>query len=135
MGEKVSNYDISSILGIFHLSQILWSFWNASLRNKIGSKNLILLGLFLLMISALCLGLIALSKDGSQFVTFALIARFVMGVGDMMIQMTCYCIVTSIFNDEMLKHIGFLEISSAIGRSIGPFLGGFIIDGMGYAAT
>ena len=41
----------------------------------------------------------------------------------MVIQITGHAVLTSIFNTEIAKYIGYIEISTGIGHFLGPTLG------------
>lgn len=49
--------------------------------------------------------------------------RFLQGVGDNLLGITCFCIVTQIFRDEMMLYVGYAEVAINIGLGIGPILG------------
>ena len=76
------------------------------------------------MISTGGLGAIEVIKNGNQFRYIALGLRFIQGAGDIMLQITCYGVICQLFTDDIMKYIGYIEISVGVGGGIGPFIGG-----------
>jgi MFS family permease len=68
-------------------------------KNKIGSKNTIVSGFFLMTSSTFGLGLIGLYNDPIYFKYTAIALRFFQGTGDTFLQITCYSVITNIFSD------------------------------------
>jgi len=94
------------------------------IKNWLGTKNTIVIGLVLVMISTGGLGAIEVIKNGNQFRYIALGLRFIQGAGDIMLQITCYGVICQLFTDDIMKYIGYIEISVGVGGGIGPFIGG-----------
>lgn len=44
----------------------------------------------------------------------------------MLLQVTCYSIVTNVFKEDMEKYVTFAEVALMLGEGIGPFLGAFV---------
>jgi MFS family permease len=70
-----------------------------------------------------------------MFYKAGLILRTVQGQGDILLQFTAYAIITSVFSDNIIKYIGYVEIIAGVGLSIGPLLGGFIYKDLDYQGT
>tara|TARA_B110000285_G_C15026383_1_gene564388 strand:+ start:46 stop:330 length:285 start_codon:yes stop_codon:yes gene_type:complete len=68
--------DSTYILAIWSVGQVVFSPFNSKLKNKIGAKNQILIGLFLVGITSLVLGLLSLVEDGTNFYIAAMFLRF-----------------------------------------------------------
>jgi MFS family permease len=121
---SLSDNDISLILAAFSVAQVIFSPFNSLIKNWLGTKNTIVIGLILVMISTGGLGAIAIIMNGNQFRYIALGLRFIQGAGDIMLQITCYGVICQLFTDDIMKYIGYIEISVGVGNGIGPFLGG-----------
>ena len=52
-----------------------------------------------------------------------------------MIQFTCYSIITSVYSDQLLKYIGYIEIVVGLGLGLGPMVGALIYPFGGYNGT
>jgi len=81
----LSANDISLILAAFSVAQVIFSPFNSLIKNWLGTKNTIVIGLFLVMISTGGLGAIAHIYNGNQFRYIALGLRFIQGAGDIML--------------------------------------------------
>ena len=52
-----------------------------------------------------------------------------------MIQFTCYAVITSVYSDQLLKYIGYIEIVVGLGLGLGPMVGALVYPYGGYAGT
>ena len=52
-----------------------------------------------------------------------------------MLQITCYGVVCSLFKDNVMKYIGYIEIAVGFGFGLGPGLGGQLYPYLGYQYT
>jgi MFS family permease len=43
-----------------------------------------------------------------------------------MLQITAYSVITQIFSSEIMKYIGYVEISVGVGLGLGPTIGSII---------
>ena len=73
------------ILSIFSVAQIVFAPFNAYIKNKLGSKNTMLIGFFIITISSFGLGVIAVFDHSSTFLYSALTLRFFQGQGDVLL--------------------------------------------------
>ena len=64
-----------------------------------------------------------------------MVLRFFQGQGDVLLQITGYSIVTSIFTDNMMKYIGYVEICVGLGLGLGPTIGSVFYSYLEYAGT
>jgi len=42
------------------------------------------------------------------------------------LQITCYSIITSVFKDDLIKYITYIEIIAGLGLTLGPCIGSLI---------
>jgi len=52
-----------------------------------------------------------------------------------LLQVTCYSIVTSVFKEDMEKYVTLVEVASMLGEGLGPFIGAAVQPFLGYAYT
>ena len=52
-----------------------------------------------------------------------------------MLQFTAYAMITSVFKDNLMKYIGYVEITAGLGLSVGPLLGGLLFTDLDYTGT
>lgn len=81
------------------------------------------------------LGFIAIIKDPVLFKWSAVALRFFQGQGDVLLQITGYSVITSIFSNEIMKYIGYIEISVGVGLGLGPTIGSVVFKFLGYEDT
>ena len=62
----------------------------------------------------------------------ALLARFMQGVGNALVQTACYAIITHVFSDKREQYLGYAEAVTGVGLMLGPVLGGPLYTAFGY---
>ena len=62
----------------------------------------------------------------------ALIARFIQGIGNAMVQTACYAIITFVYADNREQYLGYAEAVTGVGLMLGPVIGGPLYDLLGY---
>lgn len=100
--------------------------FNAYIKNKLGAKNTLLIGFFLITVTTYGLGLLSLIDNSDTFLYTALILRFFQGQGDVLLQFVGYSIICTVFADEIMKYIAYIEICVGLGLGVGPLIGGFL---------
>jgi MFS family permease len=75
-GYTINANDVSLIIAVFSVAQILFAPFNSLLKNKIGAKSLVLLGFLLLTVTTVGLGAIAKVSNPHNFKWFAIGLRF-----------------------------------------------------------
>lgn len=81
------------------------------------------------------LGGLSWIQNADTFVKTGIVLRVIQGQGDVLLQFTAYAIITSVFKDNLMKYIGYVEIIAGLGLSIGPLLGGLLFTNLEYAGT
>lgn len=90
------------IIGIFYIAQMLLAPLNSSIKGAIGAKNTLLIGFVILTAATFGLGAIARVSDPHWFKYLAVALRFVHGIGCIILQVTSYSIVTSLYPDDLV---------------------------------
>lgn len=101
---------------------------NSYIKKFCGSKNTVILGFAILGLNSLGLGMITKVSDARVYMWVSVLMRFLQGFGDNLINITCFCIITQIFRDDMMLWIGRAEVAIGLGLGIGPWLGQIIFD-------
>ena len=73
----ITETDIGWIIASFSLAQVMVSPFNSRIKNYLGTKNTMQIGMFLVMISTVGLGAIAHVKSNNTFKYIALVLRFI----------------------------------------------------------
>lgn len=77
--------DSSLILSVFSVAQIIFAPFNAMIKNKLGSKNAIVIGFGILTITTYGLGAVSYVTDPHMFKWIAVVLRFFQGQGDVLL--------------------------------------------------
>ena len=117
------------------MAQIVFAPFNSIIKNALGSKNTIVIGFFLLTITTFALGWIAAISNAQTFKYVAVVVRFFQGLGDILLQVTSYTVITTVFSDDVMKYISYIEITVGLGLGLGPALGSVICTQVGYQWT
>jgi MFS family permease len=76
-GFILDEFDISLIISVFSIAQIIFSPMNSFISNKLGAKNAVLLGFTVLTLTTVGLGTLAKVKNPKLFMILSIILRFV----------------------------------------------------------
>ena len=123
---QISTFDTSLILAVFSIAQVIFAPFNSVIKNKLGAKNAVLVGFGLLTISTFGLGAISNFTDPHLFKYFAVGLRFIQGQGDIMLQITCYTLITQMYVEDIMNMIRYIEICVGLGLGLGPFVGSLV---------
>ena len=69
--------DLAYITSAFSLAQVIFSPLSSSIKNYLGAKNTIVLGLTIVSLSTALLGFLGNVEDGNRFLSYALLFRFI----------------------------------------------------------
>lgn len=64
-----------------------------------------------------------------------MVTRFLQGLGDIMLQITCYNVMTTVFYDDVLRQISYIELIVGLGLGLGPTIGSLLFTALGYEWT
>lgn len=120
---------------MFSVAQIVFAPFNSLIKNALGAKNTIILGFFLLTLTTFALGVVSLISNATIFKYVAVVVRFFQGLGDILLQVTSYTVITQIFSDEVMKYISYIEIVVGVGLGLGPAIGSIVYAQVQYAWT
>lgn len=104
-------------------------------KNFLGTKNAIIGGFIVEAICVVLIGGIAKLDDAKTFKWVAIAIRFVQGLGDMLMQVSCYSTVTYTFAENVIKYAAIVEISIGVGLAIGPAFGNVINSHLKFTKT
>lgn len=89
----------------------------------------------MMTIATFSLGWIAMIENSRTFQVVAMIVRFFQGLGDIMLQITCYNVITTVFYDDVLRQISYIELIAGLGLGLGPTIGSILDASLGYEWT
>ena len=134
-GIKPSTYDVTLIISIFYVVQIIFAPFTTCIKNKLGTKNTIVYGFVLLTSTTFGLGLLAEIPDANKFYKIALALRVLQGFGDIIVQVTFYTVICEVFSDSLTAAITKIEVVNGFGQAMGPFIGSIVYDRLQYEKT
>lgn len=94
-----------------------------------------MLGFVMMTLSTFALGWIAMIENSRTFQYIAMVTRFFQGLGDIMLQITCYNVMTTVFYDDVLRQISYIELIVGLGLGLGPTIGSILFTALGYEWT
>ena len=127
LNEKQVGY----IFSLYALVAFFLSPVNGKIMNKIGRKNVLLVGGVTESLGMLLFSWVV-TLEGNAFLTFSIIARILMGAGGSALLVTCFAVISNQFPDEMEGKIGIMETLGGVGLMAGPFIGGILYAIGGY---
>lgn len=134
-GVMPSSFDVTLIISIFSVAQIVFAPFNAVIKNRLGSKNAIILGFLFLSGTTFGIGLLADMPVADEFKYTGMALRFFQGAGDILLQITIYTVVSEVFSDNLTAAITKIEITVGLGLGLGPFIGGVVYNKLGFKGT
>lgn len=117
---------VSLVLIMFEISGFLASPIIGGNLTTIGRKNMIIYGYIVMIISTAGFGVNALIISDTGFLVMEIISRFIQGIGNFMVQTSCYSIITYYFSENREKYLGLSEAASGLGLMLGPVIGSLI---------
>jgi len=72
----ITNTQISLIISIFSIAQIIFASFNSAIKNKIGSKNAIIFGFIMMTVTTFGIGTLTHMSNHYKFVYTAVLLRF-----------------------------------------------------------
>ena len=94
-----SDLDVTLIISVFSVAQVVFAPFNALIKNYLGSKNTIIVGFVLMTSTTYGLGALKHITDASTFTNVGILLRFFQGQGDILLQITCYTVITNVFSE------------------------------------
>lgn len=127
MNEKTVGY----LFSLYALVAFFMSPINGKIMNKIGRKNVLLIGGITESIGMLFFAFVD-DLDGYIFITLSVVARILMGAGGSALLVTCFAVISNLYPNDMEDKIGILETIGGIGLMAGPPIGGILYHIGGY---
>ena len=122
---------VGFIFSLYALVAFFLSPVNGKIMNRIGRKNVLLIGGVTESIGMLLFSWVV-TLEGNAFLVFSIIARILMGAGGSALLVTCFAVISNQFPDEMEDKIGIMETLGGVGLMAGPFIGGIMFAVGGY---
>jgi MFS transporter, DHA1 family, multidrug resistance protein len=102
---------------------------------KVGRKNMVLLGVILMSLATLMFGLGSLGSTEKVFFIVSFIARLLQGTGDAAIGVSISSIIAIEFPENLEQYMGYLNMSLGAGLCLGPLMGSVVFRYFNYLDT
>ena len=132
---KLSSLEISYMVGIFSVAQMIATPLNSRGKNRFGAKNYIVIGWVVLTAATLGTGLTVYIDNKVTFLVVTCCLRFLSGGSDTMIQITLYSVLTEMYKEDVNIVFRYMEICVNVGYAAGPIIGAVVYSGLKYGGT
>jgi MFS transporter, DHA1 family, solute carrier family 18 (vesicular amine transporter), member 1/2 len=131
ISKGMSTQEVGYVFSLYAFVAFLFSPVSGKIMNKIGRKNVLLIGGIIESLSMLMFAFVV-DLDGKTFVFFSILARMLMGAGGSALLVTCFAVISNIFPEDMETKIGIMETLGGVGLMFGPAFGGVLYAWFGY---
>ena len=123
--------EIGYLFSLYALIAFFFAPVSGKVMNKIGRKNVLLIGGIIESIGMLIFAFV-IDLEGHAFIAFSIIARVFMGAGGSALLVTCFAVISNIYPEDMEDKIGIMETLGGVGLMAGPAIGGILYSLFGY---
>jgi MFS family permease len=131
----ISLFEVGVLMSIFPIGFLLATPLIGIYMERFGRKNTVCLGAVLSVVSTFCFGIACEFGAASAFYWISFTARFVQGVADALVNVSTTAILTLEHPENQERWIGYCYTSLGLGLAVGPMLGSFVYDWIGYQNT
>ena len=122
----LSLFMIGLTMSISSVAFVIFSYIAGHIIKYIGRRQSIYFGLAITGVAMIGFGVLYWITNYTMFVLFALFLRFICGVGQGLVSVSCYAIATIKYKDSLQQKLGLLEAGNGAGFLAGPLFGGII---------
>ena len=137
---ELENKGVSSgmtgmVFAIYAVTSVISSFFWGKYLDKVGHRFVISGGVLLMASAIATFGLIEKLDDKNLVLAMALGLRSIQGVASGMINTACFSFIAQSYPENMERLIGLAEGVCGIGCTLGPVLGAFVYNAVGFSDT
>lgn len=126
---------IGLILSFYQIGHIITAFYLGKNLIYLSKINVMIIGQVILVLSNIFMCFLSLLDSISWILILSMFLRFWQGVSYPCVVSTIYSYVPVLFPNEMEKKYAFLEITTGLGLSLGPVIGGILYGNFGFNNT
>ena len=128
----VNQAQVGIVFALYHFTIFITSPFFGKNIPKIGAKQMINLGLFVMGTSAIGFGLMDHVQDKKTFLGMCLMIRVIEAVGHSCFKTATFAMITKEFPEAITLSLSALQSSFGTGLTLGPFIGGLFYDMGGF---
>lgn len=129
--KDIPGFWVGLVFSMYSIAAMLISPIVGKIIHRIGSSNLIAVGLVLMGLSIVPIGQLTRIENDSSTLAVALLLRAMQGTASASINTTCYGLAANKYADETQFVVGMLEGCSGIGLVFGLMGGSAVYEAMG----
>jgi MFS family permease len=130
--KQVDETLVGLIFAVFSLAVIFGSPLMGYVIKRVGRRNPMIYGSYLLGASLLIFAAISFLDSKTLFIAASFAARILQGIGFTFIQVTCLSIAATFYPKHRARLIGLLEAAAGGGMMLGPLIGTGLFTVGGY---
>ena len=123
------------IFAIYAIASVLSALVAGMFVDRIGHRWIIMCGVLLMATAISGFGLIEDMTDPNYILALALILRYLQGTASGMTNTSVFSYAAQAYPDRVEQVISLVEGAVGIGCTVGPILGAFIYDAVGFSTT
>ena len=123
------------IFAMYAVASVLSALVVGMYLDRIGHRCVIMFGALLMSVAIACFGLIESLTDKLTILVLSMSLRFLQGMASGAINTSVYSYVAQAYPDKVEKVISLSEGFVGIGCTLGPILGAFIYQAVGFSYT
>ena len=125
---SISEGRVGFIIGLMYAAIILASLSSSILLQKLGRKNVLLVGTVIMLVGTAGYGLLVLIEDDNLFFWVSFIFRILQGFGDGCAGTAIFSIIAIEFKEEKALYTSLFSASIGLGALLGPMVGQLIFN-------
>ena len=133
--KDIPGFWVGLVFAMYSIAAMIISPVVGKIIHKIGSSNLIAVGLVLMGFSIIPIGYLTQIENDSSTLAVALLLRAMQGTASASINTTCYGMAANKYANQTAFVMGMLEAFSGIGLVFGLMGGSALYEAMGYQAV
>ncbi|KAL0969777.1 hypothetical protein UPYG_G00232160 [Umbra pygmaea] len=132
MKKGASQTVVGLIFGCYALCNLVGSLVLGKYIVQIGAKFMLVSGLFVSSVCTVLFGLLDRVPEGATFISMCFIIRSVDAVGFSAAMTSTFAVSAKVFPNNIATVLGSLEIFTGLGLILGPPIGGWLYQSLGY---
>ena len=134
-GKGISGTMIGLTQGSFAIAYMITAPLFGFFVNRVGHRNMIVMGLLLLSLSTAAFGAIEYLKTTQQILGISITLRVLQGIASCMINTASYSYAAQAYGNDVEKVVSLFEGFIGFGTTSGGVLGGLVYNALGFEKT